>query len=163
MTPITTRNDYVGAFEISKNELTYDNIDASILRVEESRLTKLLGVELKALYLANLTNPLYTKIRDPFVYQGDCGIFLESQGIKEMMKGFVYFDYFKQSDKNATLIGLRGKKAENSDNKTDLNDALQVNYNNSVRTYKAIQEYFMLNRNDYPTFKGIELKYLQWF
>ena len=163
MTPITTESDYIGSYEISKNEFTTDKINESIANVEESMLFKLLGVELKVLYLANPTNPLYTKIRDPFVHQEDCGIFLESTGIKEMMKGFVYFDYFKQSNNSATLLGLRGKKAENSDNKTDLEDALNINYNKSVKTYKAIQDYIMLKIADYPTFKGIELKYNQWF
>jgi len=147
MTPITTPSDYIGSYEISKNEFTTDKFNESIANVEESMLFKLLGVELKVLNLASPANPLYTKIRDPFVYQEDCGVFLESTGIKEMMKGFVYFEYCKDLTNQMTVNGNVRPTGENSGDVSTLYSMMYARYNEAVKTFRAIQTHIVNNFN----------------
>ena len=78
----------------------------------------------------------------------------------------IKYNFFSSSDKllnHSFKVSSSKSKILLNKSFTDLEDALNINYNKSVKTYKAIQDYIMLKIADYPTFKGIELKYNQWF
>lgn len=167
MPSITQPSDYKGRFAITKNSLNTDKIQQFIDNVEPTQLNKLFGVELYALYLVGIgeatPNAIWTKLRDPFFFQSECGKIFESKGLKEMLLGFVYFKYYAETFAQASTNGVVVDVPENSVKASDLDANLYARYNDSVKTYRAIQRYICENMDVYPTFKGQEILLNNWF
>jgi hypothetical protein len=154
---IVLNSDFIGKYELSLNNYNTDVIDAYILKYENKYLTQLLGVDLKALYDANPTSPIYLTITNAlsFDYSGDICI---SNGIKEMLLGFIYYEYSIDVIAKPTTNGTVTTKNENST--TLMNNAwICSRFNEAVDTYNTIQKYILIHSSDYPTFNGQEIKY----
>ena len=65
----------------------------------------------------------------------------------EMLKGFIYFEYSKDAFMQQTTYGGVQQTAENSKVLNSLQTMIYARYNEAIRTYRAIQDYVLLNPN----------------
>lgn len=156
-----------GKFELVTGLYSSNNskIDKYIERYEKDYLMELLGVELCTLFLADTpgnvpTSDKYKKIFNPF-YEQISFTYMNSKGIKDMLIGFIYFQYLKDLITETTPVGVVKPQEQNSKVIT-AHTPIYLKYNESIKTYNAIQEYILFNMNDYPEFKGISKKYAYW-
>ena len=164
---ILTINDFSnGRYKIPVNPTQEIDLTDKITYVEGYYLPRLLGVELYNLFIADLaapvagepTDPRFVKIFNPFYYQesGDCEILVQSKGIKEMLKGMVYYLYTRDEVSRITTVGIKKTDSENSQNVSAIKHDITSRWNQSIETYKAIQ-YYICNADDfeYDEFQGV--------
>lgn len=155
---IITTSDFVGKHELTINTFTTAKLQSYIDRYENEYISKLLGVELKDLYLVDINASPYDSITNPFILQSSCGKIYDSKGIKSMLLGFIYFDYTRDILTSQTITGAVRAQNENSDSPSVFESLSWQRFNEAVITYEAIQWYICENLTDYPTFKGVEQK-----
>jgi hypothetical protein len=73
------------------------------------------------------------------VYEGVNQI--DSEGIKEMLKGFIYFEYVKDLSNQMTPIGLVKPDNENSTVANTLFSMMYTRYNEAIRSYNSIRDF----------------------
>lgn len=161
--------DFVGKFEIHQGMYDTSNINAYIQKYELRYLVEMLGVELYNLYYADANtnpnkipaDPLFLYIYNPFQYQNgmEYWTLLYSYGIKEMLLGFIYFEFMKDFITASTLAGVVTQKSENSEGAIT---TIYGKYNDAVKTYRAIQTYILYNSGSYPKFRGQAKQYAYW-
>lgn len=160
--------DFVGKFSLTTNGYETTDLNIYIERYEKKYLVELFGLELYELWFASvelpLPEPIYTKLKDAFFDQLECGEILESKGIQDMLLGFIYFHWLRDSKVTQTINGGVKVQSELSERGGNQNSNLFGRYNESIDTYKAIQRYILENDDIYPTFKGVEKNYayLTW-
>lgn len=165
-----------GRYTIPANPEQEDGLQSYIDSVEDKYLVELLGVELYGLFKAEVdanngvpTSPRFVKIFDPFTEQINGGQFganliLQSQGMKDMLKGIVYFLYVRDQVTVVTTVGVKETKGENSVNVSSIKQQVNSRYNQSVCTYQAIQHYMCaIDPDNYPEFAGVKLGYNHHF
>lgn len=156
-----------GKYELQSGMYSQAKIQAYIDKYERQYLIKLLGVELFNLFVADLVNGLpqsakYLKIYNAFEYDNvNCNIYI-SEGMVEMIKGFVYYQYLKDLTNNVAISGNVRPLGENSENVSTLNTMIYTRYNDSIRTYRAIQHYICDFSSDYLTYNGIGQSMAYW-
>jgi hypothetical protein len=159
---ITSISDFNGKYLLSKG--IYDNakIQDYIDRYEPRYLKELFGVTLFNEFMSDLDSgipqsPNFQKIFYPF--SEDLGSYyyswnsfqvhntiLDSEGLKEMLKGFIYFEYAKDLFNQMTPYGQTKPLSENSEVVNTIFSTMYNRYNEAVRTYSTIQQYIMLNQ-----------------
>ena len=162
-----TINDFIGFYKVSGNSHTQSELQTYIDNGEPRYLMELLGVELYNLFIADL-NPNFTPqsqrfldIFNPFSYDDDCGIVV-SDGLIEMLKGFVYYDYVRDSDFFNTISGNVKHNYSNSSKARTVEYGLAERYNRALSTYIAIQDYIIKNSQTYPEYNGQAKDVLIW-
>lgn len=156
-----------GKFELHHGMYEQAKIQAYIDKYERQYLVKLLGVELFNQFVADLSSNVpqtakYLKIYNPFEYDNvNCYIYI-SEGMLDMIKGFVYYQYLKDLTNNVAVSGNVRPLGENSENVSTLNSMIYTRYNDSVRTYKAIQHYICDFSSDYLKYNGISIGMAYW-
>ena len=160
-----TINDFTGKFALSTGMYANTNIQSYIDRYEDIYLTELLGVKLYDLFIADLVSNVpvtakYTKIFNAFKEELDIRLII-SKGMKDMLVGFIYFEYMKDSITQTTPIGVVKQSTENS-TPISAHTPIYLRYNESVKNYRAIQDYIMQNLSTYPLFRGYTKQYAYW-
>lgn len=156
-----------GKFELHHGMYEQAKIQAYIDKYERQYLVKLLGVELFNEFVADLSSNVpqsakYLKIYNSFEYDNvDCNIHI-SEGMIDMIKGFIYYQYLKDLTNNVAVSGNVRPMGENSENVSTLNSMIYTRYNDSVRTYKAIQYYICDFNSDYLKYNGISIGMAYW-
>ena len=69
---------------------------------------------------------------------------IESRGILDMLKGFIYFEYAKDLMNQQTPFGNVQQTTENSKVRT-LQTMMFARYNESITTYQNIRNFILLN------------------
>lgn len=164
-----TYNDFgKGKYELHHGMYEQAKIQAYIDKYERQYLVKLLGVELFNQFIADLDvnkvpqSAIYQKIYEPFEYDNiDCYIYI-SEGMIEMIKGFIYYQYLKDLTNQVAVSGNVRQKGENSENVSTLNTMIYTRYNESVRTYKSIQKYICDYNSDYLKYNGMGIGLAYW-
>lgn len=158
-------SDFTGKFSLSKGMFSESKITDYIERYQDQYLRELLGVELFNSFQNDLVNdvplsPGFKKIFDPFAedvsimntrfYRGFSfsGILI-SKGMKDMLKGFIYYEYAKDLVNQMTPFGNTKPQSENSDITNTLFSMMYNRYNESITTFQAIQDYIILNQSDF--------------
>ena len=155
-----------GKYVIPTNPMQDTDLQTYIDDAQRSFLLQLLGVELYDLFIADLVNNVpqsarFIKIFDPFTDQTN-DVLTISDGMKEMLKGFVYYIYLRDLVNRATTTGLTKTLPENAENVSGIWFDLNRRYNEAVETYKVIQNYvYVVDPINYKEFKGIFLDYNQ--
>ncbi len=155
-----------GRYKVPTNNSTEIDLMQTITFVEDCYLPKLLGVELYDLFIIDLaapiagepTDPRFVKIYNAFNYQntGGCNTIVQSKGIKEMLKAFVYYLYTRDIQSRITTVGIKQTDSDNSTNFSAIMHDITSRYNDGVKTYQSIQYYICENTEfDYPEFEGI--------
>lgn len=165
MPSITAPNDYIGQYVISNSTIKELKIQACIDSVETTILCELFGVDFKDIVLQGVVDldPIYEKLFNSFNYQDSCDRIWVSKGVKEMLLGFVYFQWYATHQSSETINGMRNKESENSSQTTSIQANTEQRYNEAVKTYRAIQAYIVDHLEDYPEFKGITKRLTGWF
>ena len=149
-----------GKFSIATNPEQSIDLQSQIDFVERTYLVELLGVELYDLFILDLSNPSLTPrfqfIFDAFNYQNtDNKILIQSEGIKQMLKAFVYFLYVRSITTVQTTVGIKRTESDNSNNVSAIHHGITLKYNDGIKNYDAIQYYMIDNEDIYPEFLGI--------
>lgn len=152
---IIVKDDFTGKYDLVKS--INDKIESYIDAYEESYLRELLGIDLFNLYKANVVNHLpvntsYLTITNP-LYVEQNGYSIVSNGIKDMLLGFIFFEYVRDNKIKQSMSGSVVNGVDNSNNDFT-QEFLFQRYNESIDIYKNIQLYIELNKPTYPTYKG---------
>lgn len=156
-----------GKYELHSGMYQQTTINEYIDKYERQYLVKLLGADLFNLFVADLVNGVpqttkYLKIYNPFEYDDALCWITISEGMVNMIKGFIYFQYLKDQTNQVAVSGNVRPLGENSENVSTLNTMIYTRYNESVKTYKAIQRYICDNSSDYLDYNGIGLRLSYW-
>lgn len=158
---ILTLTDFEnGKFSIATNTTQEIDLQDKIDLVERTYLVELLGVELYDLFILDLANPSLTPrfqfIFDAFNYQSsEKPLLVHSEGLKQMLKAFVYFLYVRDTTTRQTTVGIKRTKSDNSENVSGIKHGLINRYNEGVSDYDSIQYYMIDNEDVYPEFLGM--------
>ncbi len=148
--------DFTGKVEVTTNEFTVGNLDNYIVRYQEELTIELLGVDLYGYYVANSTDPEFVLIEDSLVFQTSCGTIYNSLGMKDMLLCFIFFMYTRDLYSRQSVAGTVKASNENSTIPSNVSALLWQRYNEGVKSYEAIQQYILENKEDYPLFKGVK-------
>lgn len=172
MGKIVKTTDFIGKYAITQNQFNTTQLQSFIDKYELLYLYDLLGVTLGNLFyndIAPLTflAPVTAKYATLFnaIYSDSttlCGQ-IRSEGVKEMLKGFIYWEFVKaQKAKNTitgNVVGQNEVSREADWNETEIYN----NYNQAVMSYRSIQRYIVENHTDYTEYKGLIKQYNNWF
>lgn len=164
-----------------------DTIDSYIEKYEEKYLQQLMGVELFKLFKVAVsspnsvppTDPIYLAIYDPiaedeltsnvfypfyFLYDycaPSCDRIRLSNGLREMLLGFIYFEYMRDQSYKPTSGGIVKNKNENSREASFDENGIKNRYNDAIDSYHTIQWYlFKRKTTDYPKFNGMRKQHI---
>ena len=162
---LIVNTDFVGKYKVSANSFQSTEFDNFITQYETDYLYKLLGKTLADLFIADLTNKvpvtqIYLDIYNA-IYADLFGCKRDSTGMKNMMLGFIYFEWMRKMNVNPTITGNVVNSNENSTQAFSLFD-IYGRYNDSINNFKTIQIYCLNNSTDYPYFDGSNLDYSNW-
>jgi hypothetical protein len=160
-----TSENFTGKFSVTLNGFATADFDIYIERYKTVYLVEMLGVELYDLFIQGLIDEdeLSEKLYNSFYEQVDCNL-LYSNGVIDMLVGFIYYHWLIDQKVTQSIAGGVKTKGENSTLPKNDYGYIFDRYNESIKTYKAIQQYCIDNSAVYPTFKGIGKSYkmLQW-
>lgn len=164
---LIVKADFVGKFLIASDNWN-TNLDSFIDDYEENYLSDLMGSELYDLFKLDLTNkipvtPKYLTLYNSF--RNDYGSkIITSKGLKNMLLGFIYFEYMRQVRYKNTVTGSVVATPEISTNASDNHNNLYKFFNESVNTFEAIRWKIQQNKTeDYPTYNGQCKELSSWF
>lgn len=156
-----------GKLHISTTCYTDNSLQDCIDEVEKCILIELLGCDLYELMVADwdvatqsFTDARFTDIFNPFCKNDGCGL-IKSDGIKQMIKHFVYFEFVRGQISENRTTGEKQAIQENSTGVTPNQYGLFNTYNKGVHTYRAIQYCFCIS-NLYPEQMGINKDLMSW-
>jgi hypothetical protein len=164
MSIITTANFEQGKFKTGFTQFTANDLTACITRNEDKIMTELLGKDLYALYVTGVAggDPIYEFLRDAFIEEINEVAYV-SQGVVDMLCGFVWCEYQRDIYANNSSIGANRLKGENSDQVSFNGANYHSRYLEALSTFEAIQAYINDNLDVYPTFNGVcKYPYLQF-
>lgn len=163
-----------GYYRISLGTKQDTELQEILDKVEAKYIPLLFGVELSALFLADLDvngvpqTARFIEVYNEFVVQ-DTTIFYpgkvyQSEGIKDLLKGIAYFLYTRQQKTRQTDNGPKITRSENSEDPRGQLDTLYERWNDSTEYWKAIQFKMDCEKPEiYPEFEGIPLKRVKRF
>lgn len=146
-----TVSQFVNKYQLSTGMYDQGKIQAYIDKYEKRYLIELLGPALYDQMVADTISgtpqsPNFTFIYNPFHVTISPLSMLISNGMEEMLLGFIYFEYAKDLMNQMTPYGNVKPLAENSTVVGAQSSLLYNRYNEAVRTYRAIQMYIALNQ-----------------
>ena len=161
MGKIVKTTDFIGKYAISQNSHNTNNLQAFIDKYEKVYLRDLLGLNLGDLLYADIASgtflpPVTARYATLFnaIAQELNGCDVISDGIKEMLLGFIYWEYVKTSSINNTVTGNIAAQNEVGSHVDFCNTEVYNNYNEAIKSYRAIQIYINENSSTYPEFNG---------
>lgn len=138
--------DFTGYYQIPKGCYVSATLDDYISRFGTEALQELLEEDYDA-YAADTdaggipSDATYLTWYNPFLEKNSCnGELDKSNGIKEMLIGYIFYMYMRDMDKNLTVNGLVTDNHENSETFNVYNQELYAleRYNRSTETFNAI-------------------------
>ena len=161
---ITEVSDYIGKYKLSTGIYDQSKLTEYITRYEPRYLRELMGVEMYNEFESDLDvdglpqSPNFIKIFSP-LYE-DVGNYyyawnrfyvlndiIESEGMYEMLKGFVYYEYSKDLVNEMTPYGNVKPTSENSTIANTGFSMIYTRYNEAIRSFDSIQQYIIMNQN----------------
>jgi len=163
MSILTYKDFEKGRYKIPLNpDQQTGGIQDYITDAETKYLVMLFGVELYDLFIIDLatapagspTAPRFVKVYDPFNEQTETHLIV-STGIKEMLKGFVYYLYTRDIITRMTTVGAEMAQGANSEAITAIKHDITSRFNEAVDEFQTLQYYMTeVNPDDYPEFVG---------
>lgn len=160
---LVTLNDFTqgGKYELHTGPYDQQRLQSYIDKYERRYLVELLGVDLYNEFQADViagggypTQVRFVTILESLFEDYNWTI-IYSEGMVEMLKGFIWYEYTKDGISQVTPVGMVTPSAENSRNANTLYMQMYTRYNDACRTYKAIQEYITNNSSTYSEFNGM--------
>jgi hypothetical protein len=157
-----------GKFALHSGMYTTTDIQSYIDKYEKRYLLDLLGADLGNEFVTDIqigggspTESRFIDIYAPIELDYGHELIL-SDGIKEMLKGFIYFEYLKDQVSTVTAVGMLTPKGENSEPVSGLFTQMYTRYNDAVRSYKGVQKYIWTKHGDYSGFNGRNKSLVYW-
>jgi hypothetical protein len=148
-----TVQDFTGKYQLSTGMYDVTKLQDYIDKYEKRYLIELFGAKLYDEFISDLDvanvpeSPNFLKVFDPFYENVTLRQLIISEGILEMLKGFVYFEYSKDLINQMTPYGNVRPISENSEPVSTLYSMIYARYNEAIKSYKAIQLYIQINMN----------------
>ena len=168
MSYIISTSDFVGRYAIVTGTNEAALIQEDIDNIETTWMRNLLGVTEGDAFILECslnvgvpTSPQYLVIYEYLqLEEVYCNNEFEyvSGGIKEMLKGVVYNQYYTQKKTVPSVIGKQVIEGSNAVSSPSLFE-LKRYYNQSINNYRVIQKYIERNRADFPDYKGLNKNY----
>jgi hypothetical protein len=142
--------DFVGKYELHTGMYDQIRLNDYITRYEPLYLMDLFGAKLYDEFQSDLIlnvpqSPNFKSIYDPFHENLFCRDLIKSEGVREMLKGFIYFEYVKDLINQITPIGNVRPVGENSEPVSTIYSTMYDRYNEAVKSYRAIQRKIIEN------------------
>jgi hypothetical protein len=162
---IVSIGDFTGKYELHTGIYDVNKLQAYIDKYEPRYLRELFGITLYNEFISDLTlvnnqyvpqSPNFIFLFDPFAEDVYLFRMLISDGIKEMLCGFIYFEYVKDMMNTMTPFGNTISRSELSRQTTTLNTLMYNRYNEAIKTFTAIRDYIFLHWNDMPLGQAID-------
>jgi len=150
---LITVQDFVGKYQLSTGMYDVAKLQDYIDKYEKQYLIELFGAELYDEFMSDLDisnvpqSPNFIEIFNPFHKNIAFGQLILSDGILEMLKGFIYYEYSKDLINQMTPVGMVRPIGENSESVSTLYSMIYTRYNTAIKSYRAIQMYILLNLN----------------
>lgn len=169
MGKIVRTTDFVGKYSITQNAFTTPKLQAFIDKFEKVYLHDMLGVTLGDLLYNDIApntflppvTLIYATLYNPLQLNAYCNNW-RSEGIKEMLTAFIYWELVKDQAIVNTITGPVMQQNEVSKqvdwNATNIYDV----YNSGVRSYSVIQAYIEGDKTDYSDYSGIRKTLNSW-
>lgn len=172
-------SDFKGLFAQSNNEFTEPDIQAYINEYEVDYLTALLGCDMYTEFITDLdTAPNITTASVPVdakflvIFNAFCidedsscsdGQRI-SKGFKDMLKGFIFFEYARDNQHDFSITGATKNKFSNSEIAVINHTKADKVYNNAIKSYQNIQWYICDNplAYDYDNYNGNYKEIISW-
>lgn len=153
-------------YDIALTSQVEFELPAFIDVIEKDRLQELFGCELYDLFVADLTlntpqepqTQIYLDVFNAFCSDDDG----RSYGIKDMLMGFIYFEWHRYNQNKSVSSGIVRMDSENSRLANMASANLYDKYNRAIESFKAIRYYICKNNDVYPTYKGVDKCYSSW-
>lgn len=148
-------SDFDGQDKVAQDKFTTSDLDLYIDKYEVCLLQELLGATLYSEFATDFaitgvlpTAPKFQEIWNVFAIDRDCQL-VKSEGIKKMLALLINFEYIRDS-KVKTNIGGVNKNQQANSNEAEFHETnIYSNYNDAIRTFKAIQWLICDNPNNY--------------
>jgi len=157
-----------GKFELHTGMYAVNNLQQYIDKYEKRYILDLLGATLGNEFINDLdlgmgmpTEQRFIDIFEPIELDWNLCLIL-SDGMKEMLKGFIYYEYLKDQVAQVTAVGMVTPKGENSERINSLFTQMYTRYNDAARSYKGVQNYIWTRRGDYTGFNGRAKQFITW-
>ena len=152
---IVVNTDFKGEYNVSKN--CYDQIDFYIEKYEKKYLTKLLGAELYALFIADLTvtdpqvpqTQRFIDIFNEFSIDENQYCLIESEGIRKMLIQLIYFHYVRENQVINSATGTVSSSVELGMSASFKGNIVQA-FNEGVDNSHSIQWFICDKPTIYP-------------
>lgn len=161
MAKIVQISDFKGDYSITMNSFSGVHLQNFINTYEVKYLRDLLGITLATDLLTDITTPFtvptntdYLAIFNPLAYDYE-NTQIISDGIKEMLVGFIYFEYTRFQKIQNTITGNVNAQNEVSTMASWGETNIYINYNKAIDSYKAIQYHISLNEANYADYNGV--------
>lgn len=131
------------------NQTIQDYID----RYEPLYLMQLFGAKMYDEFVSDMgifnipISPNFQKLYNPFHENYAFNRLVVSNGLIDMLKGFVYFEYCKDLTNQMTVNGNVRPTGENSGDVSTLYSMMYARYNEAIKTFRAIQTHIVNNFN----------------
>ena len=165
MGKIVKTTDFVGKYKVSQNNFAETDLQSFIDKFEKVYIRRLLGLTTGDLFYADIasltflppSNAIYSVLFNPIatVING-CDVI--SNGVKEMLVGFIYWEYTRLAATQNTLNGNVIQENETASQVDFSKTPIYSNYNEAVYTYSAIQYFIMNDDTNYPDYNGKDLQ-----
>lgn len=148
-----TPNDFNGKFALHTGMYANATIQDYIDRYEPLYMMQLFGAKMYDEYVGDMgilnipISPNFQYLFNPFHENIAFNTLIVSNGLIDMLKGFVYFEYCKDLTNQMTINGNVRPTGENSADVSTLYSMMYARYNESIRTYRAIQTHIVNNFN----------------
>ena len=147
---LITTSDFIDKWELSKGMYSTSKLTEYINRYEPQYLRQMFGVELYNAFILDLNSnipqsPNFKLVFDPLYVDENLYYMIESRGILDMLKGFIYFEYAKDLMNQQTPYGNVQQTAENSVVVNTLQTMMYARYNESITSYQSIRSYMISN------------------
>lgn len=166
---ILQTSDFVGEYKVSTSRFT--ELQWYIDNFEKYYLTRLLGADLYAAFIADLTGttpqvPQTTRFLNLFnsflSIPSYTSALVISEGIKTMLIQFVYFHYVRNSNQYNSIAGQVAPSNENSTQANYKGTNIIDVYNLGIQNYCAIQLFFESDLTTYPEAQQSYPEYLSY-
>ena len=152
---LTLTTDFTGEYKVQKD--SKQDLEAYITKYEKIYLVQLLGAELFDLFIADLDNAtpqvpqsaIFLSIYNAFQTDDD-GFVRVSEGMRVMLKQFIYFHFVRDSNHKKTESGVVINRVEVSENTPYNGYNLVEAFNEGVTNAWSIQFFIDDNIKDYP-------------
>lgn len=160
---IISVQDFIGKYELHKGMFVQSKLQNYIDIYVPRYLKQLLGVDFYNQFVGDLLNdvpqsPNFLDIFNPISEDLGYSFYTEygmqvsnsmilSDGMKEMLKGFVYFEYAKDLYNQMTPYGNVKPVSENSEIVSTGFSLMYTRYNEAINSYRAIQRYVRYKNN----------------